>query len=92
MKPRGRPKLHPKKVLAWGTTGRPSEPVRLFVPPREDPRREAIRIIAEYKAECKKTGHPYRRKDAIKKAADVLNQDECSLANWVNRSKRTRDS
>jgi len=89
MKPRGRPKLYPKEFLAWGSTIRPSGWVRVSTIAPADPRREAIRILEEYKAECKKTGKPYSREKAIKKAAEALDRDENSVANWVNRSKRT---
>ena len=94
LRPRGRPRRYDKEVD-------PDQPHFVTVEgpirvtgrwPNLDPRREALRLMAEYKIECEKAGRKYRRADAIKKAADILSWDPRSLANWLNRSKRSRES
>jgi hypothetical protein len=50
----------------------------------------AEELMRRYKEECERAGHRYRRDDAIDEAARLVRMDRDKLANWVNRSKRTR--
>jgi hypothetical protein len=47
-------------------------------------------LVRRYKLECKNSGHPYRRDNAIDKAADRVKLDRNTLRNWMNRSRRDR--
>jgi hypothetical protein len=52
----------------------------------------AEEAFRRYKAQCAVDGRKYVRREAIEHAAKLFDLDPRTLANLVNRSKRTRES
>jgi hypothetical protein len=54
------------------------------------PRLTAAELISREKERCKETGTKYNRETAIDEAAKAVRMEPKQLANWLNRSQRSR--